>query len=149
MADRPQSSLERLERHVLAGVGKLFAEALEVTEGVLVDALLTTVWGIALAGVPFKLFYLDAPVWLSTATYLAMGWVAILALAPLARAVAPGGLAWIAAGGLAYTVGAVVFTRQRPNPFPGRFGHHEIWHLFVLLGSGCHFAFMALHVAAR
>ncbi len=145
---RPFRTLDHIAIYFL--IAGTYTPVLLVTlHGALGWALLTTVWGIALAGVPFKLFYLDAPVWLSTATYLAMGWVAILALAPLARAVAPGGLAWIAAGGLAYTVGAVVFTRQRPNPFPGRFGHHEIWHLFVLLGSGCHFAFMALHVAAR
>jgi hemolysin III len=111
-------------------------------------ALLAAAWAIALAGIPFKLWWLDAPVWLSTATYLAMGYMALLAAAPLARAVSPGGLAWLVAGGLAYTVGAIIFTRERPDPFPGRFGHHEIWHLLVLAGSGCHFAFMLLHVAA-
>jgi hemolysin III len=111
-------------------------------------ALLAAAWAIALAGVPFKLWWLDAPVWLSTATYLGMGYMALLAAAPLARAVSAGGLAWLVAGGLAYTVGAVIFTRERPDPFPGRFGHHEIWHLLVLAGSGCHFAFMLLHVAA-
>jgi hemolysin III len=111
-------------------------------------ALLAAAWAIALAGIPFKLWWLDAPVWLSTATYLGMGYMALLAAAPLARTVSPGGLAWLVAGGLAYTVGAVIFARGRPDPFPGRFGHHEIWHLLVLAGSGCHFAFMLLHVAA-
>jgi hemolysin III len=111
-------------------------------------ALLAAAWVVALAGIPFKLWWLDAPVWLSTATYLGMGYMALLAAAPLARAVSIGGLAWLVAGGLAYTVGAVIFTRERPDPFPGRFGHHEIWHLLVLAGSGCHFAFMLLHVAA-
>jgi hemolysin III len=109
--------------------------------------MLAGAWVIALAGVPFKIWWLDAPVWLSTATYLGMGYMALLAAAPLARAVSPGGLAWLVAGGLAYTVGAVIFTRERPDPFPGRFGHHEIWHLLVLTGSGCHFAFMLFHVA--
>jgi hemolysin III len=111
-------------------------------------ALLAAAWAIALAGIPFKLWWLDAPVWLSTATYLGMGYMALLAAAPLARTVSAGGLAWLGAGGLAYTVGAVIFARGRPDPFPGRFGHHEIWHLLVLAGSGCHFAFMVLHVAA-
>jgi hemolysin III len=111
-------------------------------------ALLAAAWAIALAGIPFKLWWLDAPVWLSTATYLGMGYMALLAAAPLARTVSAGGLAWLGAGGLAYTVGAVIFARGRPDPFPGRFGHHEIWHLLVLAGSGCHFAFMLLHVAA-
>jgi hemolysin III len=110
-------------------------------------ALLTAVWLIAVAGIPFKLFYLDAPVWLSTATYLAMGYLALVALVPLARAVPMTGLLWLIAGGSAYTVGAVIYARQRPDPFPGRFGHHEIWHLLVLTGSACHFAFMIFHVA--
>jgi len=110
-------------------------------------ALLAAAWAIALVGIPFKIWWLDAPIWLSTATYLAMGYMALLAAAPLARAVSVGGLAWLVAGGVAYTVGAVIFTRERPDPFPGRFGHHEIWHLMVLAGSGCHFAFMLFHVA--
>jgi hemolysin III len=109
--------------------------------------LLVLVWLIAVAGIPFKLFYLDAPVWLSTATYLGMGYLALVAVVPLARATTWTGLAWLIAGGVAYTVGAVIYSCQRPDPFPGRFGHHEIWHLLVLVGSGCHFAFMVYHVA--
>jgi hemolysin III len=109
-------------------------------------SLLAIVWVIAAAGIPFKLFYLDAPVWISTGTYLAMGYLAVFAIVPLARAVPVTGLLWLIAGGMAYTVGAVIYSRQRPDPFPGRFGHHEIWHLLVLTGSACHFAFMVYHV---
>jgi hemolysin III len=110
-------------------------------------ALLAGAWTIAVAGIPFKIWWIDAPIWLSTGIYLGMGYMALLAAAPLAQAVSVGGLAWLAAGGVAYTVGAVIFSRERPNPFPGVFGHHEIWHILVLVGSGCHFAFMLLHVA--
>jgi hemolysin III len=109
--------------------------------------LLALVWAIALAGIPFKLFYLDAPVWLSTSTYLGMGYLSLVAVVPLWQAVSLAGLLWLVAGGLAYTVGAVIYSRRRPDPFPGRFGHHEIWHLLVLAGSACHFAFMLYHVA--
>ena len=109
--------------------------------------LLAAAWTIALAGIPFKIWWLEAPVWLSTATYLGMGYMVLLAAAPLARAVSVSGMAWLVAGGVAYTIGAIIFTRERPDPFPGRFGHHEIWHLMVLAGSGCHFAFMLFHVA--
>jgi hemolysin III len=109
-------------------------------------SLLVAVWLIALAGIPFKLLYLDAPVWLSTGIYLAMGYLALVAIVPLAQAVSLAGLFWLAAGGVAYTAGAVVYSRRRPDPFPGRFGHHEIWHLLVMTGSACHFAFMAYHV---
>ena len=108
--------------------------------------LLGVVWLIAVAGIPFKLFYLDAPVWLSTGTYLAMGYLALVAVFPLARAVSVAGLMWLVAGGIAYTIGALIYTQRRPDPFPGWFGHHEIWHLLVLVGSACHFAFMVYHV---
>ena len=111
-------------------------------------ALLAAAWGIAIAGIPFKVWWLDAPIWLSTGTYLAMGYMALLAAAPLAAKVPVGGLMWLVAGGVAYTIGAIIFSSGRPNPFPGVFGHHEIWHLLVLVGSGCHFAFMVFHVAA-
>jgi hemolysin III len=110
-------------------------------------SLLAAVWLIALAGIPFKLFFVDAPVWLSTATYLGMGYLSLVAIVPLIKAVSISGLAWLVAGGIAYSVGAVIHSSRRPDPFPGRFGHHEIWHILVLIGSGCHFAFMVYHVA--
>ena len=110
-------------------------------------ALLAAAWTVAAAGIPFKIWFLDAPVWMSTAIYLGMGYMALLALAPLAAVVSISGLAWLVGGGMAYTAGAVIFARQRPDPFPGIFGHHEIWHLLVLVGSACHFAFMLFHVA--
>lgn len=110
--------------------------------------LLAVAWAIALLGIPFKIWFLDAPVWVSTGMYLAMGYMALAAAVPLAERVAVGGLAWLVAGGIAYTIGAIIFARERPNPFPGVLGHHEIWHLLVLIGSGCHFGFMVRYVAA-
>src|SRR5215212_7855865 len=100
------------------------------------QVLLVAAWSIAMLGVPFKIWWLDAPVWISTGMYLAMGYMSLLAAAPLAEAVPASGLAWLVAGGLAYTAGAIIFSRGRPDPWPGRFGHHEIWHLLVLVGSG-------------
>jgi hemolysin III len=108
--------------------------------------LLAAVWLIALAGIPFKLFFLDAPVWVSTGTYLAMGYLALVAVVPLTRAVSWSGLLWLISGGAAYTIGAVIYSCRRPDPLPW-FGHHEIWHILVLIGSACHFAFMVYHVA--
>jgi hemolysin III len=108
--------------------------------------LLAIVWLIAAAGIPFKLYFLDAPVWISTATYLVMGYLALVAVIPLVRAVSMSGVLWLVAGGIAYTAGAVIYSRQRPNPFPGWLGHHEIWHVLVLVGSACHFAFMVYYV---
>ena len=109
-------------------------------------ALLAASWAIAAAGIPFKIRWLDAPVWVSTSTYLGMGYLALVAVVPLGRAVGAGGLAWLVAGGMAYTTGAVIFTRRRPDPLPDAFGYHGIWHLLVLLGSACHFVFMVRHV---
>jgi hemolysin III len=111
-------------------------------------ALLAGSWAIAAAGIPFKIRWLDAPVWISTGTYLGMGYLALVAVVPLGQAVGAGGIAWLVAGGIAYTVGAIIYARERPDFFPGRFGHHGLWHLLVLAGSACHFAFIALHVAS-
>lgn len=149
LAERPLRALRTLDHIAIYFLiaGTYTPLALITLNGTLGWTLLGTVWLIALTGVPFKLFFLDAPVWLSTSTYLGMGYLALVAAVPIARAVSLSGLAWLLAGGMAYTIGAVIFMRQRPDPFPGRFGHHEIWHLLVLAGSGCHYAFMVYHVA--
>jgi len=149
LPERPRRALRTLDHIAIYFLiaGTYTPVALITLKGPLGWTLLVAVWLIALAGVPFKLFFLDAPVWLSTSTYLAMGYLALVAVVPIAHAVSFRGLAWLVAGGIAYTIGAVIYARQRPDPFPGRFGHHEIWHLLVLAGSGCHFAFMLYHVA--
>jgi hemolysin III len=149
LADRPLRALRTLDHIAIYFLiaGTYTPVALITLNGALGWSVLGTVWLIALAGIPFKLFFLDAPVWLSTATYLAMGYLALFAVVPIAEAVSLGGLVWLIAGGLAYTIGAVIYARRRPDPFPGRFGHHEIWHLLVLAGSACHYAFMVYYVA--
>lgn len=96
--------------------------------------LLGAVWAIAAAGIVLKVFWMAAPRWLSTGIYLGMGWLVVVALVPLTRALAPSCLAWLLAGGLCYTVGAVFYGVKWPNP-----GFHEIWHVFVLGGSVSHF----------
>jgi hemolysin III len=101
--------------------------------------LLGLIWGLALCGILLKLLWMEAPRWLSVALYLGMGWAALVAAPALFRAVPTGGMAWVLAGGLAYSVGALVYGLRRPNPMPGVFGFHELWHLFVMAGSACHF----------
>jgi len=101
--------------------------------------LLGLVWGLALCGILLKLFWMDAPRWLSVALYLGMGWVALVAAPALFRAVPAGGMAWVLAGALVYSAGALIYGLKRPNPIPGVFGFHELWHLFVVVGSACHF----------
>ncbi len=147
--ERPLRALRTLDHIAIYFLiaGTYTPVALITLNGGLGWTLLAAVWLIALAGIPFKLWFLDAPVWISTGTYLAMGYLALVVVVPIARAVSVSGLLWLIAGGAAYTVGAVIYARQRPDPFPGRFGHHEIWHLLVLAGSVCHYAFMVYHVA--
>ena len=101
---------------------------------------------IAPSGVVFKLFWLEAPRWLSTALYLLMGWLALVAIVPIARTLPTGGLLWLVLGGLFYSVGAVIYGLKKPDWFPGVLGYHELWHLFVLAGSACHFVMMLLYV---
>lgn len=96
--------------------------------------LFAIVWSAAALGVTIKLLdRLKHPLW-STALYVAMGWVALLAAGPLIERMAPTGLAWLVAGGLSYTLGAVVFLLDHRIRYA-----HFVWHLFVLGGSVCHF----------
>jgi hemolysin III len=109
-------------------------------------SLIGSVWGVALMGVVLKLAWLEAPRWVSTLIYLVMGWAALAAIAPLVQSMPAGGLAWLGLGGLFYSAGAVIYALKRPDPWPGRFGFHEIWHLFVMAGSFCHFWMMLAYV---
>lgn len=103
-------------------------------------------WGLALAGMIFKLFWLGAPRWFSTAIYLLMGWLCLIPIYPLFKAMPTGGMVWLGLGGACYTLGAVVYATKRPNPWPGWLGSHGIWHLFVMGGTFCHFWVMLRYV---
>jgi len=99
----------------------------------------TLIWSIALLGTLFKLFWLHAPGWLSLALYLGMGWLGLLILPYAFGSLSAAAGVWIITGGLSYTLGAVIYALRQPNPVPGWFGFHEIWHLFVMAGSFSHF----------
>lgn len=101
------------------------------------------IWGLTAVGIVTKNIYLDLPSWGTAAIYLAMGWTAVVAVQPMIEVFSWTALAWLAAGGLAYTVGAIIYAAEWPDPLPDRVGYHGIWHLFVLAGSGAHFVFMA------
>ncbi len=109
-------------------------------------AMFGTVWGLALLGVLFKLFWIGAPRWLSVALYVGLGWLVLVAVAPLLTALPAGALAWLFAGGVSYTGGAMVYALKRPDPWPRTFGFHALWHLFVLAGSACHFVMVLFYV---
>jgi len=101
-------------------------------------------WTLAITGMVLKLVFRQPSrgiIALLFAFYIIMGWLVVIAWAPLIRALPQAGLGWLILGGVLYTVGAVVFNLKRLN-FTPYFGAHEIWHLFVLAGSCCHFWFM-------
>jgi hemolysin III len=104
------------------------------------------VWGIALGGILMKIFWMTAPRWLSTGIYLAMGWLVLVGIYPLVKAMSPASLVWLVSGGLVYSLGAVVYAVKWPDPLPRRFGFHEIFHLFVIGGSACHYVVMYWYV---
>ncbi len=100
---------------------------------------ITCIWILAAIGIIIKLVWFRAPRWLSTMLYLGMGWLSVIIMPVLIRNFATAGLLWLLAGGLAYTVGAIIYGAKKPDPIPKVFGFHEIWHIFVLVGSFCHF----------
>ncbi len=105
-------------------------------------SLFGVIWAMALGGVILTLFVINKPRWATVAIYLVMGWMALLAFVPLLQAVPPTGIFWIVLGGAFYSLGAIVYARKQPDPYPGVFGFHEVWHLFVMAGSLCHYLAM-------
>jgi hemolysin III len=96
------------------------------------------IWTLALLGVIFKIFFMKSPRWLTVILYILMGWSAVFVFKPLYEALGFTGIFWLLAGGVFYSVGAVVYALKRPN-FSKSFGFHEIFHVFCLLGSLSHY----------
>jgi hemolysin III len=109
--------------------------AVNVLSGSLRSAILIGIWMLAALGMASSLFTLHMPRWVLTALYLGMGWVGLLALPPLLRALPLTATLLLLSGGLLYTIGAVIYAFGRPNPWPHSFGFHEIFHLCVIAGS--------------
>lgn len=112
-------------------------------------ALLALVWGIALAGMLVKAFWITCPKWFSSVIYIAMGWVCVLVFGQLLNTLPAAAFGWLLAGGIIYTIGGVIYALKLPlfNSRHREFGSHEVFHLFVMGGSICHFVFMYLYVA--
>ncbi len=104
--------------------------------------VLGLIWTLAIIGIVLKAIFPHVSRWLLTSLYLGMGWLGLLIAKPIYQAVRwPGLLAFIL-GGLFYSVGGVIYALEKPNPIPGKFGFHEIWHCFVLAGAASHFYIM-------
>ena len=110
--------------------------------------LLAAVWGIALAGMLINAFWVTCPKWFSSVIYIAMGWVCVFVFRELLATLPVAAFLWLLTGGLFYTVGGVIYALKCPI-FNGKhkwFGSHEIFHVFVMFGSVCHFIFMYHYV---
>ena len=112
-------------------------------------SLLALVWGIALIGMLIKAFWVTCPKWFSSVIYIAMGWVVVFAFGPLVHSLTTPAFLWLLAGGIIYTIGGIIYALKLPlfNSLHKTFGSHEIFHLFVMGGSVCHFIFMYCYVA--
>ena len=109
--------------------------------------MLGIIWGMALIGVTVKLFIIKVPRWITAGVYLMMGWLSLAAIQEMVRAVPVGALVWLFAGGLFFTVGAIIYITKKLDFVPGVFGFHEVWHIFVILGCASHYIVIATFVA--
>ncbi len=117
--------------------------ALLALNGPLADAILLVVWVGAIAGAIVEMVWIEHPKWVAALVYISLGWVAAISFPQLWSEMGAGGTLLVAAGGLLYTVGAVVYATQRPNPNPLVFGYHEVFHLLVIAAAAAHFAAVA------
>ncbi|HZQ81402.1 MAG TPA: hemolysin III family protein [Gaiellaceae bacterium] len=111
--------------------------------------VLLVVWGAALGGAIAKFRWPAAPAWVTAATCVALGWVSVIVFPQIVGRIGYGGASLLVAGGLAYTVGAAIYARRRPDPFPRTFGYHEIFHSLVIVAVICQYATIAFFVLPR
>ena len=104
------------------------------------------IWGAAALGIIVQVVYIDVSRWLTTLIYILMGWLVLIVIKPLIGAMPPAGIIWLVAGGIIYSIGGVIYTIKKPN-LHFNFGYHELWHVMVLLGAGCHYIAVFFYVA--
>ena len=103
-------------------------------------------WLLVLLGVFLKVFYLHAPRWLTVTIYILMGWMALIPLYKLIVTMSPASLFLLFAGGVAYSIGALIYAVKKPNPWPGRFDFHDIFHLWILCSAALHYGVVYIAV---
>ena len=123
--------------------------ALLVLHGALARTILIVVWAGAAGGTLLNLFWVRAPKPVTAAVYIALGWVAIAAMPQMARAIGALGVGLVLLGGVLYTTGALIYALRRPNPVPGVFGYHEVFHALVVAAAAAHFAAVAAYALPR
>lgn len=105
--------------------------------------LLAIIWSLALVGITVKVFIIRAPRWFTAGVYVVMGWMSLFAVRQFMLHLTIASTGWLLAGGILYTLGAGIYVTKKGDFFPGVFGFHEVWHIFVLLGAAAHFAAVA------
>jgi hemolysin III len=114
--------------------------------GTLQIVVLIVIWAGAVAGTLLKLAWIDAPKWLSAVLGIALGWVGVIAMPDLWRSAGPTPVILLAAGGIAYTLGGIVYARRRPDPYPAVFGYHEVFHALTLVALALQYVAIAFYV---
>lgn len=145
-SERMNTLLKKID-HMMISVliaGSYTPICLLVIKGRLGIILLSIVWSIAIIGILIKAFWVYCPKWVSSVLYIGMGWTCVLAFTRILNAMSPAAFGWLLAGGLIYTIGGVIYALKLPvfNNRHKNFGSHEIFHLFVMGGSACHFIVM-------
>ena len=120
--------------------------SLLVLRGAWRPVVLAVVWAGAAAAIVLKFVWVQAPKWLAAAIGLALGWVAVVALPQLIAKADPAAVILLVAGGLAYTAGAIVYARRRPDPVPAVFGYHELFHALTIVGVACQYVAIAFFI---
>jgi len=101
--------------------------------------LLSIVWLIAIIGILVKIFFINAPRWVNSVMYVIMGWICVLAAGQMPSVLPINSIIWLFIGGVIYTLGALIYATKIFNFIPGKFGFHEVWHIFVLMGALAHY----------
>lgn len=151
LSDKVNQRLRKMD-HMMIFIliaGTYTPVCLIVLHGPVGNLLCAIVWGIALAGILIKAFWITCPKWFSSVLYIGMGWVCVLAFTQIINSLSPAAFGWLLAGGIIYTIGGVIYALKLPlfNNRHKNFGSHEIFHLFVMGGSICHFVLMYAYVA--
>lgn len=145
---RARSWLARLDHATVYGLiaATYTPFGLLVLDGAWRVTVLTVIWSGALLAILMKLFWVRAPKWLSAAIGLGLGWAGIAAFPEIYGEIGLAGILFLAAGGLFYTVGGVIYALRRPNPVPGVFGYHELFHAFVIVAVALQYVAVAVYV---
>lgn len=143
LSERTNTILKKLD-HMMIFVliaGSYTPICLLVLGGRTGNRMLALVWGIAIAGILVKAFWVFCPKWVSSVLYIGMGWTCVLAFTQILNSLTPAGFGWLLAGGIIYTIGGIIYALKLPifDKRHKNFGIHEIFHLFVMGGSICHF----------